>query len=49
MAYSFVAVPKVVKSKPKYRPDGAMMAPLELERDYVNEQEEKYKADNMEQ
>lgn len=49
MAYSFNAEPRVVKQKPKYRKGGdTLLTPIELEKAYVNEEEEKFKAESME-
>lgn len=49
MAYSFNAEPRVVKAKNKYRKGGdTLLTPIELEKAYVNAEEEKFKAESME-
>ena len=48
MSYTFNAEPKVVKSKLKYRKhDSTKQTPLDLEREYVKEQEDFFKDQNM--
>lgn len=49
MAYTFKAEPRVVKQKAKFRQfDPAAMTPVELEKKYVAEMEEKFKIESME-